>query len=67
MSDKTKQKFGALPFILLKILTSHHLPVQTHHNILRLTLSNFFGECKEIQSKLLALVTHYSNEFEYCQ
>ena len=34
------------------ILTSHRLPVQTHHNSFRPTLSNFFGKCEEIKSKL---------------
>ena len=33
-------------------LNSHHLPVQTRHNNLRLIPSHFFGECEEIQSKL---------------
>ena len=37
-------------------LNSHHLPVQTHHNNFRLTLSDFFGECQEIQSKLHSIV-----------
>ena len=37
------------------VLTSHHLPVQTHRNNSRSTLSNFFGECKEMQSKLIVL------------
>ena len=55
-SDKTKEKLGALSFISHKILTSHHLPVQTHHKNFRLTLSNFFGECKEIQIKLLNMI-----------
>ena len=37
-------------------LNSHHLPVQTHHINFILTLSNFFGECEEIQSKLQSIV-----------
>ena len=37
------------------VLTSHHLPVQTHRNNSRSTLSNSFGECKEMQSKLIVL------------
>ena len=38
------------------ILNSHHLPVQAHHNNFRLILSNFFGECEEIKSKLHCIV-----------
>ena len=38
------------------ILDSYHLPVQTHHINFRLTLSNFFGEREEIQSKLHSIV-----------
>ena len=38
------------------ILNSHHIPVQTHPNNFRLTLSNFFGECEEIHSKLHSFV-----------
>ena len=30
--------------------------IQTHHNNFRLTLSNFFGECEEIQDKLHSIV-----------
>ena len=30
-------------------LNNHHLPVQTHHINFKLTLSNLFGECEEIQ------------------
>ena len=56
-SDKTKQNLGALSLISHKILTNHHLPVPTHHSKFRLTLSNFFGECKEIQSKLHSIIT----------
>ena len=37
-------------------LTSHHLPAQTHDSTFRLTLSNFFGEYEEIQSKLYNIV-----------
>ena len=37
-------------------LNGHHLPVQTHHINFILTLSNFFGECEEIQSKLQSIV-----------
>ena len=37
-------------------LNSQHLPVQTHHNNFKLTLSKFFGECEEIQSKLHSIV-----------
>ena len=37
------------------ILTSHHLPVETHHNNFRPTLSNFFGELQEIQSKFCSI------------
>ena len=35
---------------------NHHLPVQTHQMNLILTLSNFFGECEQIQSKLHSTV-----------
>ena len=38
------------------ILTSHHLPVQTHYSNLRSTLSNFFGEFEEILSKLHSII-----------
>ena len=37
-------------------LNNQHLPVETHHNSFRLTLSNFFDECEEIQSKLHSIV-----------
>ena len=37
-------------------LNSHHLPVQTQHINFILTLSNLFGECEEIQSKLHSIV-----------
>ena len=37
------------------ILTSHHLPVETHHNNFSPTLSNFFGELQEIQSKFCSI------------
>ena len=37
-------------------LNSYHLPVQTHHITFILTLSNLFGECEEIQSKLHSIV-----------
>ena len=37
-------------------LNSHHLPVQTHHINFILTLSNLYGECKDIQSKLHGIV-----------
>ena len=35
----------------VEYIASHHLPAQTHHNNFRTTLCNFFGDCKEIQSK----------------
>ena len=38
------------------ISNSHHLPVQSHHNNFRLALSNFFGECEKIQSRLHSIV-----------
>ena len=38
---------------ILRILISHYLPDQTHHNNYRPTFSNFLGESKEIESKLL--------------
>ena len=38
------------------LLNSHNLPVQTHHNNFRLTLSNFFDECKKFQSKSHSIV-----------
>ena len=38
------------------ILNSYGLPGQSHHNNFRLTLSNLFGECEEIQSKLHNIV-----------
>ena len=41
---------------ILMILTSHHLPVQTHHNDFRPTFCNFFGKCEENQSKLLGII-----------
>ena len=37
-------------------LNSHHLPVQTHHIKFILTLSNLYGECEDIQSKLHIIV-----------
>ena len=37
------------------ILTSHHLPVQTHHNF-RPTLNNLFGEWEEIHTKLHSII-----------
>ena len=37
-------------------LISHHLPVQTHHIKFILTLSNLYGECEDIQSKLHIIV-----------
>ena len=37
-------------------LNSHYLPVQTHHNNFSIILSNFFGKCEEIQSKLHSIV-----------
>ena len=37
-------------------LISHCLPVQTNHNNCRPTFSNFFGESKEIQSKLHSII-----------
>ena len=40
----------------MKELNSHHSPVQTYHNNFRLTLSNFFGQCEEIQGKLHSIV-----------
>ena len=49
-------KCGAFSFISHKILNSHHLPVQTHHNKFRLTLSNSFGKCREIQSNLHSII-----------
>ena len=42
------------------ILISHYLPVQTHHNDNTPTLSNFFGESKEIQSKLNRFATDFN-------
>ena len=46
-------------------LISHYLP---HYNNCRPTLSIFFAESKEIQSKLhLGIVLTLSNEFEHCQ
>ena len=38
------------------ILNSDHLPVQTHHEDFRVTLSNFFGECEEMQCNLHSIV-----------
>ena len=38
------------------ILINQYLPVQTHHNNYRPTFSGFFGESKEIQSKLHSIV-----------
>ena len=38
------------------ILTSHHLPVQIHHDNFWQTLSNFFGQFEEIQSKLQSII-----------
>ena len=38
------------------ILNSHYLPVQTQLQHYRPTFSNFFGESKEIQSKLYCIV-----------
>ena len=35
---------------------SNLLPVQTHCNSFRLILSNFFGECKDIEIKLQSIV-----------
>ena len=37
-------------------LNSHRLPAQAHHINFILTLSNLFGECEEIQSKLHSIV-----------
>ena len=41
---------------ILIILISHYLPVQTHPNNYGPTFSNFFGESKEIQSKLHCII-----------
>ena len=38
------------------ILTSHHLPVQIHHDNSWQTLSNFFSQFEEIQSKLQSII-----------
>ena len=38
------------------ILISHYLPVKTHHNNFRATLSSFFDESKETQSKLHGII-----------
>ena len=38
------------------ILTSHHLPVQIHHDNSWQTLSNCFGQFEEIQSKLRSII-----------
>ena len=38
-------------------LSSHYLPMQTHHNHnFRATLSNFFGQCEEVHSKLHSII-----------
>ena len=36
-------------------LNRPHLPVQAHHNNFSLILSNFFGECEEIERKLYSI------------
>ena len=38
------------------ILISYYLPVQTHHNNYRPTLSHFFGESNEVQTSLHGIV-----------
>ena len=54
--DKTLLSQIAIHGRLVMTLISHFFPVQTYHNNYRPTFGNFFGESKEIQSKLDSII-----------
>ena len=49
------------------MLTSHHLPVPTHFESLRSTLSNFLVHVKKSKVNYPVLFYHYCNEVEHLQ
>ena len=38
------------------VLTSHNVPVETHHNNFKPTFCNLLGKCEEIQNELHSII-----------